>query len=263
MPSRKRRSSRFRLSGSAPVVAVLVAVFACALLLGGASSFRQVFTGPTAFNYTANLLNDGAPVDDACSFKFALYTDKFGGQRIGGEQEQALRVADSVFAARLDFGRRSSEIDAFYLDIVVHCPTVTDQPVQLVRQRLNARKPYDMQGFMDLVANELGDPFGPPAPSEYPDTVIGLLGSRLSDHWPWSMGYYQDLDGEYAAFGWESGPQPRGAKAGDTIQGNDGVKKGQIADSSADRQPGVAPGQQRADGTKGHRIGASAWDDRP
>ncbi len=257
MTRRKQRPPQHREIGSRIGAAAFVGIFVVAVLVGGASSFRQALAGQTAFNYTANLLDGGARVTDTCDFQFGLYDQKFGGRQIGQTNEQALRVEDSVFTARLNFGRRSSEIEQSFLDILVHCPTLTERPAQLVRQSLSAKKPFDIQALSILVARELGGPVDPEATLYLPDVVAGLAGSRLSDHRPWSLGYYEDPNGEYAA----SGPflkQPRqGGKAADTTQGHDGAKAA-VRTPTAATPPPSTPGARREDGSKGHRVGGTS-----
>lgn len=101
------------------------------VLVAGSTVLADTTLAST-FTYQGFLSNNGTPVtDNACAFKFELYSVASGGTKIGSTLTPTTAVSGGVFTVQLDFGAAAFDGNDRYLDIQVNCPSVGVGNIQL------------------------------------------------------------------------------------------------------------------------------------
>lgn len=122
-------------------VGLLVAVVAAlALLVAGLPGTGQAQTPVgTGFSYQGQLVRDGAPVSDTCSFTATLFDAATGGTQVGNRQTlSAIPVTGSLFTLHLDFGTNVFTGPARYLELGVRCSDDAATSTLAGRARIDA-----------------------------------------------------------------------------------------------------------------------------
>jgi hypothetical protein len=122
-------------------VGLLVSVVAAlALLVAVLPSASQAQTPVgTGFSYQGQLVRDGAPVSDTCSFTATLFDAATGGAQVGSSQTlNAIPVTGSLFTLNLDFGTNVFTGPARYLELGVRCSDDTATNTLAGRARIDA-----------------------------------------------------------------------------------------------------------------------------
>ena len=119
-------SMRKNQFGKSVVLRNMVAAAGLAMAVMAAPSFAQGAPAGSAFTYQAKITEGGAPINNACDFRFRLYDAATGGTQIGSTL--ALSGASPVgglLTVSLDFGAAAFGGQARYLEVEVRNPAGT------------------------------------------------------------------------------------------------------------------------------------------